>query len=319
MQVRLATGAGMLRGAGVLDERRIEGSTGTRPAGHRGVSLVRDFPAWHFAMLNDHARNAAIERAIAGLDVKGRTVFEIGTGSGLVALLFAKYGARHVYTCEMNHNLLAVAQRIVSASPWRDRITLIAGPSSEVIDSGALPEVPDIVFTETVDCGVVGEGFFDIRRDIQRLAGPHTLVLPDAIHQIGCLIASEQIDGLNRVGTVCGFDLSAFNAFSTRTYFPVRSALYDFTILSRPQVLRTYSYTGDCSGQVSTVDVVADGAADGVLTWFDLRFAAISVSNSLDVASHWHQAYHPLPRPAPIAAGDRVRVRIDDTGLASLA
>ena len=81
----------------------------------------RDFPVWHFAMVNDLPRNEAIERAVASLDLAGRTVVEIGTGTGLIALLFAKYGAARVVTCEMNANLAGVAQRIIAGTPYAAR------------------------------------------------------------------------------------------------------------------------------------------------------------------------------------------------------
>ena len=43
----------------------------------------RDFPSWHFSMLNDQQRNRAIERAIADLQLAGKTVVEIDTGTFL--------------------------------------------------------------------------------------------------------------------------------------------------------------------------------------------------------------------------------------------
>ena len=64
-------------------------------------------------MVNDHARNRAIERSIAALGVRGKTVVEIGSGTGLIALLFAKHGAARVVGCEMNATLAAAAQKIV--------------------------------------------------------------------------------------------------------------------------------------------------------------------------------------------------------------
>ena len=63
-------------------------------------------------MVNDSSRNEAIERSIASLDLVGRTVVEIGAGSGLVALLFAKHGAARVVTCETSPSLAAAARRI---------------------------------------------------------------------------------------------------------------------------------------------------------------------------------------------------------------
>ncbi len=302
----------------MLDRKRLDGDFGMFFAEQNQALLRRDFPTWHFAMLNDKARNAAIEDAIASLDLAGKTVFEIGSGTGLVALLFAKYGAAHVYSCESNTSLAAIAQSIVAASPHGDRVTILPTRSSEVIDSGILPQNLDIIFTETVDCGVVGEGFFEVRRDIQRLAGPETLVLPATIEQFGCLIASPQIAGLNSVGTVCGFDLSALNMFSTRNYFPVRSALYSFDILTRPQQIRTYAYIEACSPPECRLPVERDGVAHGVLTWFKLGFADYSVSNSLELASHWHQAFHPFAMPADLKAGDTAELYLGDSGIARL-
>jgi len=298
----------------MLDRKRLDSDFDVLVAERAHTPESRDFPSWHFAMLNDKARNAAIEQAIASLDLAGKTVFEIGSGVGLVALLFAKYGAARVYSCESNKNLADVARSVVAASPFADRISIVGAPSSEVIDSGILPQSIDVIFTETVDCGVVGEGFFDIRRDIQRVAGAETLVLPATIEQVGCVIASPQIAGLNRVETICGFDLSALNVFSSRTYFPVRSALYSFDLLTRPQTVRTYSYLDACSPRECDLAVERDGTADGLLTWLKLDFAGHAVSNSLELASHWHQAYHPLERPVALKTGETARLHLGDAG-----
>ncbi len=308
----------VLKGVGLFDMKRMESDTGGGIVEYRQPSTKRDFPTWHFAMINDTARNAAIEATIASLDLAGKTVFEIGAGTGLVALLFAKYGAAKIYTCEGNHNLAAVAQSVIESSPYAEKITILPGLSHEVIDKRQLPSQIDVIFTETVDCGVVGEGFFEIRHDIQRIAGQDTLILPDSINQVGCLIASPQIRGLNHVETVCGFDLSALNVFSTRSYFPVRSALYDFDILTRPQTVRSYSYHRDCSPPTRSLPVWQDGVADGLLTWFNLEFSDHSVSNSLEVASHWHQAYHPLAEPVALTAGTTIEIYLSDAGIARL-
>ena len=110
----------------------------------------RSFPAWHFAMLNDAGRSSALENMVAGLDLKGKTVLEIGAGCGLVALLFAKYGAEHVYTCEINSDLADVASAVIAHTPYRNRITLHRKSSAALVRSGILPRSPDIIFTETL-------------------------------------------------------------------------------------------------------------------------------------------------------------------------
>lgn len=282
------------------------------------IKPERDFPAWHFAMLNDHRRNAAIENSIAGLDLDGKTVFEIGTGTGLIALLFARHGARHVYTCEMNANLARVAMDNIAASRHARAITVIHAASRHVVETGLLPGTPDVIFTETVDCGVVGEGFHAIREDIRALAGPRTVVLPTRIEQSGALIDSEGIRGLNEVHEVCGFDLSALNRFSTHAYFPVRAPLHEFELLTEVSTIRTYDYLRDDESLCRMLTVARGGTVHGLLSWFALDFAGHVVSNSVHLDSHWHQAFHPLREPVRVRSGDQVSLLLDYEGAASI-
>ncbi len=156
----------------------------------------RDFPVWHFAMVNDVPRNQAIEKSIAAMDLAGKTVVEIGSGTGIIALLFAKYGAARVITCEMNSNLAAVAQRIISNTTYAKRITLLNESSRVAISRGQLPHHPDVIFTETLDCGVVGEGFMAIAEDIAAIAGPETDILPRHVRQHARLIELSKSRGL---------------------------------------------------------------------------------------------------------------------------
>jgi type I protein arginine methyltransferase len=281
-------------------------------------AAARDFPTWHFAMLNDRDRNTALEQAIAQLDIGGKTVFEIGTGCGLIALLFAKHGA-HVFTCEMNRNMAAIAQSVIDASGLADRITLFAANSKDVIKAGLLPRTPDLIFTETLDCGVIGEGLFSIARDIRAVAGPQTRVIPERIRQFGVLVDAPALTRLNRVSEACGFDISALNIYSTRTYFPVREKLYDYTLLSEPFLLREYSYLQDLQRVPVHVEPYRSGKADGVLSWFEAEFVHETVTNSPGTHGHWHQAFHPLNHPADVAARRAIAVHLDDDGYISLA
>lgn len=276
----------------------------------------RDFPVWHFPMVNDLARNAAIENAIKALDLAGKTVVEIGTGTGLIALLFAKHGAARVISCEMNANLAAIAARIVGATEHADRIHIINESSTSAIKRGLLPQEPDVIFTETIDCGVVGEGFFAVAEDIERIAGPQTNVLPPVITQTAALIQSEDIAHLNRAGTSCGFDLSLLNEFSTLTYFPVRSELFNHVFLSEPVAYRNFRYINCPASEVIRVKARRRGIVHGILSWFDADFGGAAVSNAPRTGSHWHQAFHPLAEDLAVDEGETISLLIDDEGYA---
>ncbi|MGH6873930.1 MAG: 50S ribosomal protein L11 methyltransferase [Aestuariivirgaceae bacterium] len=290
----------------------------TGHVGRRGNSLtpatVRDFPAWHFAMLNDHDRNTAIEHMISRLDLRGKVVFEIGTGCGLVALLFAKYGAKHVYSCEVNLRLAEIAAAVIAGTNLGNCITLFKTCSTTVLDRGLLPLRPDIVFTETLDCGVIGEGFYTVARDIRRIADNETIMIPGLVQQFGILVEAPALAKLNRVGMACGFDLSPLNAYSTRNYFPVRERLYDYTLLSEPFLMREYSYLEERASAPCPATAYRSGVADGVLSWFEARFGDETVTNSPGTHGHWHQAYHPFAGAIEVTAKEGVLLSIDAEG-----
>jgi type I protein arginine methyltransferase len=276
----------------------------------------RDFPVWHFAMVNDQPRNEAIEHAIAALGLAGKTVVEIGTGTGLIALLFAKYGAARVVSCEMNANLAGVAQRIVAATPYADRITIINESSTVAIQRGLMPRQPDVIFTETLDCGVVGEGFMPIAEDIRRLAGPDTIIMPRVVRQFAALIDSDSLANLNRAGFACGFDLSLLNDYATGNYFPVHTELHPHRFLSESAKLRDYTYIGCPDARPMPVRATSSGTAHGLLSWFNAEFGCASVANEPFSGGHWHQAFHPLAEEMTITEGEEISLLIDDGGFA---
>lgn len=265
-------------------------------------------------MLNDEDRNRAIESAIAGLDLHGKIIFEIGTGCGVVALLFAKFGAAHVYSCEINPRMAEIARAVIGRTNLADRITLFRASSSEVIEKRLLPGPPDIIFTETLDCGVVGEGFNMVARDIRRVSRADTLVIPARIQQFGILVEAQAFSRLNRVNVACGFDVSALNAYSTSTYFPVRERLYDYTPLSEPFLLHEYSYIEERPITRKQAVAYRSGTAHGVLSWFEAQFANETVTNTPGTHGHWHQAFHPFEEVLEVSAKQMITLHMDHQG-----
>ncbi|MGL4968275.1 MAG: hypothetical protein ACRC67_44080 [Inquilinus sp.] len=275
----------------------------------------RTFPTWHFAMLNDAMRNGIMEAAIKSAGIAGRTVFEIGTGAGLTAIMLARCGADRVITCEMNSQLFEIATEIVRSSPYEQQITIINKPSCDAINDGDIPFGPDFIFTETIDCGVVDEGFYNISHDIQRISSAETQVLPQNIQQFGFLVDSEQISGLNAVGLVNGIDVSPLNRYSTRYYFPVRAPLYQYKTLSATTHLRQYIYRHTMPVQShSNFYVHSEGWCHGMLSYFCAHFGHHVISNDVAAASHWHQAFHPLRHPVKLIAGETYRAAFSPFG-----
>ena len=128
-------------------------------------------PRWHFAMLNDVDRNHAFETAIKYVVHPNSTVLDIGAGSGLLAMMAARHGASYVTSCEMIQPIAHIAQKIIAINGFQDQIKIVPKKSDELIVGLDLPKRADLLITETVDCGLVGEGILPIIRHARQEEG----------------------------------------------------------------------------------------------------------------------------------------------------
>lgn len=272
-------------------------------------------PQWHFSMLMDDERNYAIESAIASLDLTGKLVFEIGSGIGLVAMLFAKHGAERVIACEMDLTLAVIARDAVEQNGFSDRVSVLAKPSWQVLHDGDLPRTPDIIFTETLDCGVVGEGFHRIAEDIRKIARPDTLILPQVVRQFGFLCEDPQSFSRNATFVQNALDLSGLNSYSSRTFFSTNPLTHSPKALSPFISLHDFSYIDAAINDPMRRRVIAmhSGTCHGMVSYFDAMFGHFAASTR-SRNSHWAMAFHPLQSPQCIEKDSAYWVSLSPEG-----
>ena len=286
---------------------------------HINEPIDRKFPTWHFWMMNDHSRNNAIKNCIRDANVNGKIIFEIGTGAGLSAMLFVQHGAKKVITCEQNEQIYSIASELIYRNQLSNQIELFFGTSQNYLVNGNTNIDVDIIFTETLDCGVVGEGFYNIARDVQTLNTKNITIFPQSIFQFGYMVESEEIYSLNHVNDYDGFDLSAVNKFSTQNYFPVRANQFQTQSLSNIEKLKTYTYI-DIPKAKETFSIVAyrSGICHGILSFFHAFYGSHIVSNDVRDNGHWHQAFHPFNQPINVEAGKQYNFFINQSGLVQM-
>jgi protein arginine N-methyltransferase 7 len=271
-------------------------------------------PRWHFAMMNDVERNAAFEAAIESVVRPGSLVLDIGAGSGLLALMAARAGADRVVTCEAVPQVAAVAQEIVADNGLTDRIQVVAKPSYDLRVGIELPRPADVLTTETVDCGLLGEGIVPtVEHARGHLLGPDAVVVPRRGAVLAQLVQSPELHRMNAVELVSGFDLSEFNQLATAEYFSFRLRTVPHSRLSEPVELFSFDFEqGPLAPERRSVRVepVAGGHCHAVVFWFSLDLVpGIVLSNGPDnSASHWRQAVQCLPAPLPVRAGQPVNL-----------
>lgn len=267
----------------------------------------REAPLWHFALAQDEWRNAAYAAALERAVRPGMIVFEIGTGTGLLAMLAARAGAAHVYTCERHPRVAEAAREIVARNEMADRITVIPREASEV----DLPGRADLFVAELVDSALLGEKVLALTRLARRrFLKDGAVLLPHTIAAWGCLVARGTGPGC-RLSTSEGFDLTPFNRFTPALLYETGGGE---ELLSEPAELLSFDLSRDESPPARRLElaVTRDGVAEGVLRWIRLDFGgAVSLENRPPRRyASWSPCLHLLPAPRPVRTGDTVAVEV---------
>jgi cytochrome c-type biogenesis protein CcmH/NrfG len=272
-------------------------------------------PAWHFAMMDDQKRNAAFEAAIRRA-VRGKHVLDVGTGAGLLAMMAARAGAAQVTSCETIGIVAERAREIIAANGLKDRITVVAKPSSELIMGVDLKQPAEVLITETLASGVVGEGILQILEHAHaNLLAPGAVVIPQAASVMGYLAGGARLSGLLFADRVAGFDLSAFNDFAPAR-LPVslngvpHHAMSADTEFARFDFRQRQFPMGDVP---AGVEATLSGPCAGVLQWMRLELDGETRYENrptleMEFCGHWTHMLHRFPRMMAVRAGEFVPV-----------
>ena len=289
---------------------------------HAGAQYGRNrihrklIPRWHFEMLNDEERNHAFETALAKAITDNTIVLDIGSGSGLLAMMAARAGARETVTCEMIAPVAALARRTIALNGFGDRITVLDMKSTSIQVGIDMPRRANLLVTETVDCGLLGEGIIpSVAHARTHLLTEDARIIPCSASVMCCAVESERLLHLNRAGMAAGFNVSPINHFATAGYFPVRLAAFDYKPLTDPFEVFHFDFREDLKAQESRtihVPVIRDGVCHAFVLWFEMQLDdEISISNRPGSGTHWEQALQCLESGSPVQAGKTMNVLAD--------
>jgi protein arginine N-methyltransferase 1 len=263
-------------------------------------------------MVSDRVRMLAYEAALRAVVRPGSVVVELGTGTGVMACLAARLGARRVYALEPS-DAIQVAREVAAASGVADRITFIQSLSRDV----ELPEKAEVMVSDMR--GVLplfGRNLADVADARARFLAPDAVVLPlrDRL-----LAAPVQAPGAweQRVAPTdadaFGLDLAPARRAAAEAWY---QAHFDAAqLLAAPREWAALDYGAAAPSSVAgEVEwrVERDGSGHGLALWFDAELApGIGFSNAPDAPpALYGQAFFPWPEPVALQAGDRVRARL---------
>ena len=267
-------------------------------------------PSYHHAMLRDHPRNAAYRRAIEAV-AAGRVVLDIGSGSGLLAMLAARAGAAHVHTCEMLPQLAATAREIIAANGLSDRITVHACHSGKLDRQRDLGGGADLIINEILSHDVVGEQILPAMAHAKaELAASGALVLPEKASVRVAL--AQQKSSYEPLTQVEGFDLSLFNRH-IKTRELRRPARPDSALRSAPTDLLAFDFTGEIAleGRGEAVLRTDGGLVNSIAQWIHVELGSGVIYENppgTDPEGHWRTGLYAVNPALTLPAGTPVTV-----------
>lgn len=149
--------------------------------------VTRFLPPWFIPMLNDKKRNLFYQKMIQK-NVTGKTVLEIGAGTGLLSIEAAKTGASHVYACEVNPLLYYLAKKNIESSGFSDKITIFNCHSNDLLLEEHIPKKVDIILSELISTDIFTENMISSLENSQKLLKKGGVFLPGSIKCYGSLI-----------------------------------------------------------------------------------------------------------------------------------
>ena len=258
--------------------------------------------------LNEYAH------AIAASVHEGDVVLDLGTGSGLLAVLACQAGARRVYAVESS-DAVRLGELVASQTEFAPRIEFIQSESAQL----TLREPVDLIVADIHDTFGLQPGglasFFDARN---RLLRPGGIVIPRAIQLLAAPVEAatfyaREIDVWAR--HVHSVDLSAVKPFAVNHVHAGR--FEPAQLLSSPSPLGRVdlaSSTSLQSGGTATVTIQRDGVVHGLCGCFVTTLADDAVMGNVpgdSSTTNFAQAFFPLERPVSVTAGDELSIAID--------
>ena len=275
--------------------------------------LSEDVPAWHFFIVRDELRNAAYDAALRRAIRPGSRVLEIGSGTGLLAMMAARAGAVDVITCEMNPTVAEAAMEIITHNGFVDRVRVIAKHSDKLDAADDLGGPMDIIVSEIVSNDLLGQGVLPAHeRAVRDLLKPGGRVIP-ARGAIRVALAEDLRNDPWRLGEIDGFDLSRFNALMP----PIRHMrIGDECLKLRSNATDLFAFEFGASkfcapARASVTCVGTGGRVNCIAQWIALEMDEDTRYENRPAAgarSCWAALLHPLSHPIEVSFGQEIRV-----------
>lgn len=264
----------------------------------------------HTLMVGDRVRLDAYRRSLEQTVRPGSVVLDVGTGSGILALLACRLGARRVFAIEPDP-IIGLARELAAKNNCADRISFLPCLSTEV---ESLPERPDLAVSDLRGSLPFYGNHIAAIADIRRRLAPGATLVPQQDRVFVASVSAPElyaryvqpwkIDGLECAPAferACNSQYGATFASHQQISEARQWATLDYDVAPSP----------DASGEVE-LPVVRPGLAHGLALWFDTTLCpGIGFSNAPGQPTTVYGAqFIPWPRELSTEIGDQITLAL---------
>ncbi|KOM40162.1 hypothetical protein LR48_Vigan04g036000 [Vigna angularis] len=306
------------------------GTSANAAPGGRGAPVPKDvdfanyFCTYAFLyhqkdMLSDRVRMDAYFNAIFENKnhFAGKTVLDVGTGSGILAIWSAQAGARKVYAVEAT-KMSEHARALVKANNLHNVVEVIEGSMEDV----TLPEKVDVIISEWMGYFLLRESMFDsVIHARDHWLKPTGVMYPSHARMWMAPIRTGIVDHKSGEYESTMDDWNNF-VDETKTYYGV-----DMSTLTKPFSDEQRKYYLQASladiekvrSNFSLSITMENAKLCGFGGWFDVHFRGrsedpakqeieLTTAPSVDYGTHWGQQVFLLHPPMNLSEGDDLKV-----------
>lgn len=265
----------------------------------------------HRRYLADVARLDAYRTALGAVIEPGATVLDLGSGTGVLAVLALEAGAGHVYAVD-GSRMLAVARAILTANGLADRVTFVKGHSQRV----ELPQRVDVVVADQLGAFGLEAGLLAAFADARaRHLKPGGVLLPHRLDLVAAPATSPALwDEVSFWDEpVDGIDVRAVQGYARNVRYFTTSAPED--LLGPATVLASLDPGDPAAAPIearAVLPVERAGTLHGLAAWFAAELAPGTTVSNGPVADRLNRSnvFLPLGEPLKVQAGDEVRLEL---------
>jgi protein arginine N-methyltransferase 1 len=262
-------------------------------------------------LIGDSVRNTALYDALKEVITLNSEVIDLGSGTGFLAFLCSRLGAKHI-TCIESDDIIAVSKQLAKRNGIKN-CTFINKHSTQIKE---LPKA-DVIVSETLGNYALEESIIESIEDAKRFLKPDGVIIPRSIRQCVAPVTSDRIAKLIDIWDA-GFNLSLDEAREISLQNMYVKTLKKEDLFATSDAIRPWDNIDFTKKNASVRTgeevwtVQAPTTFFGFALWWEAHMTKnVTLSTSpLKPATHWEQIYLPLLTPVVLKKNESCRLEL---------